>query len=367
MMGFFFMTGDVVAEFARGQSPFANFLRSSWPNPLGLHVPENREPLVKGRFARIPPAWDTSLGFRESWQEMDFLGAVINTGAGAASSGTANKGGSGLLGQLERLVPAERLRRVSSREIESTVGELLDVGVNVLIAGGGDGTVATVAAIASSEGVALAICPLGTRNHFARDLRIPLDPERWWELLRQMPRRKVDLGEVNGRTFINNVSIGMYPEIVQERRRRMKRHGWRKGLADVAAGTSLLRRMPRVRCTITAPEQATVRRLTPVLFVGNNRYEGGWLPESRRPTMNEGILWICTARASGPLGLLRMSWQTWRRKIYRVEQLDTFEAREVRIDLRRKSILGAIDGEPLRLNSPLLFRVRKEGLEVVAP
>ena len=88
---------------------------------------------------------------------------------------------------------------------------------SVVVAGGGDGTVNAVASELVGTGKILGVLPLGTLNHFAKDLCIPLDIESAVDVIAQETITQIDIGEVNGRYFLNNSSIGLYPQIVQER------------------------------------------------------------------------------------------------------------------------------------------------------
>jgi diacylglycerol kinase family enzyme len=294
------------------------------------------------------------------------IGAVINASAGGVAAGGAEERLTGFLRALEPTLAAEWRRVVASARVEEAAEELVRRGAEVLLAGGGDGTVNVVAGVALRRGVVLGVLPVGTRNHFARDLNIPPEEENLAALLRDLPVRRIDVGEVNGRIFINNVSIGMYPDLVKEREEHMAVRGLRKQPAHLLAALSVLLRFPVVHCTIHAPG-GPVRRLTPVLFVGNNVYEGGLLAEARRTTLAGGALWICTARAAGAMGLLRLSWQAWRGKLDSTKNLDTLEGEEFLIEFRRRQVRVAIDGEAFRMAAPLQFRIRPKALEVVAP
>jgi diacylglycerol kinase family enzyme len=100
---------------------------------------------------------------------------------------------------------------VSGEEIIQAARRALDAGASIVVAGGGDGTISTVASVVAGTNVALGVLPIGTLNHFAKDLHIPLNPAEAAQTVISGRTIPVDVGDLNGRTFINNASIGLYP------------------------------------------------------------------------------------------------------------------------------------------------------------
>jgi diacylglycerol kinase family enzyme len=109
-----------------------------------------------------------------------------------------------------RVTPGKSLREAAARAVA-------DPTCAVVVAGGGDGTVNAVAGVLAGTEKPLGVLPLGTLNHFAKDLGIPHEVERAVQLLGTGAPRRVDVAEVNGRVFVNNSSIGVYPLAVRER------------------------------------------------------------------------------------------------------------------------------------------------------
>ena len=140
-----------------------------------------------------------------------------------------------------------------------------------VVAGGGDGTISTVAALLAGTDKALAVLPLGTLNHFAKDLGLPLELEAAARVAATGRVVRVDVGEVNGRVFINNSSIGLYPRLVRRRQQQQDRLGRGKWAAFLFAGLSVLRRYPFLDVRLEA-DGRTFSRRTPFVFVGNNDY-----------------------------------------------------------------------------------------------
>lgn len=142
---------------------------------------------------------------------------------------------------------------------------------SAIVAAGGDGTVSAVVAAIVDTDIALGVLPLGTLNHFAKDLGLPLDLEAAIDRLLSGATRRVDVGEVNGRTFVNNSSLGLYPDIVRDRERQRKRLGRRKWPAFALACLSALRRYPFLGVRLTVGGSERIYR-TPFVFIGKNDY-----------------------------------------------------------------------------------------------
>ena len=141
-----------------------------------------------------------------------------------------------------------------------------------IVAAGGDGTVNTVAAEVAGTEKTLGVLPLGTLNHFAKDLHLSLDLEAAVRTIAEGNIASVDVGEVNGRVFVNNSSLGIYPHIVHRRVVEQMRLRIGKRPAYIWATMHAFRRFPFLDLRIEV-EGKTLKRETPFLFVGNNEYE----------------------------------------------------------------------------------------------
>src|SRR6266511_603650 len=136
----------------------------------------------------------------------------------------------------------------------------------IVVAGGGDGTINAVASALVGTDTPLGILPLGTLNHFAKDLKIPLDLESAARTIIARRMIRVDVGEVNGRIFLNNSSLGIYPRIV-EAREEHRRRGRGKWFALCLAALTVVGRYPLLRVRISVDGHELVRT-TPIIFVG---------------------------------------------------------------------------------------------------
>jgi diacylglycerol kinase family enzyme len=241
-----------------------------------------------------------------------------------------------------------------------------DPGTDAVVAAGGDGTISAVAAALAGKPKPLGVIPRGTLNHFARDLGIPLALRDAAAVIAQRNVRRVDLGEVNGRAFINNSSIGLYPQIVRAREELRERLGGNKWIAMLVAALRVFRRHPTVRVRIGVGER-TMLCNTPLVFVGNNRYEINGTSLGRRQRLDGGELSVYFTNRTGRFGLLRLA---LRALFGRLEQAKDFAAlgvTEVWIETPRRQLRVALDGEVIQLPPPLHYRIRPASLRVLAP
>jgi len=199
---------------------------------------------------------------------------------------------------------------------------------------GGDGSIAAVAGVAAERSL-----PLGTRNHFARDLGLD-DPIEALDAFDGSERR-VDAGYANDRLFLNNVSLGLYARLVHRRERHRRR---RDTLARARALGTLLRHRRDERITVDG--RAVDAR---VVLVSNNAYELSLLSLGTRDRLDEGLLHVYEAH-----GLLRPSW-------------DDRSCASLTVDARAGSLRAAVDGEPELLETPVTFRVAPGALTVLLP
>jgi len=239
---------------------------------------------------------------------------------------------------------------------------------DAVVAAGGDGTVSSVAAGLVGTGTPLGVLPEGTLNHFARDLGVPFEIEQAARIVAAGHVRDVDVGEVNGRTFVNNSSVGIYPLAVAERERLQDEHGHSKWVAMARASLRVLRRLPVMTVQLRVDgEPSSVR--TPLVFVGNNKYEVQGFPPGGRHALDDGVLCLYTARVESRAHAL---WLAVRALFGRLEGADGFDALtcagELEVSLSRPGTLRvALDGEVHRMRAPLRYAVRPRALRVLAP
>jgi diacylglycerol kinase family enzyme len=250
--------------------------------------------------------------------------------------------------------------------VERAATELLTAGCDVLAAAGGDGTVGTVAGHAAAKGVTFAVLPCGTLNHFARDLRLPLDLPGSVSVIKSGQEACIDAGEVNGRLFINNSSLGMYPLFVRERRRQ---RGVRRisRIASVAvAGWRIARNLPMLHVRLTTAN-ATSSFATPFVFVGNNVYELEGLRLGSRPALDQGLLSVCVAEVVDAKGLVKLLFRALAGRLREDREFKVLTTREVLVETGRRRVSVANDGEVIRISGSLHYRILPRALRVLVP
>ena len=262
-------------------------------------------------------------------------------------------------------VPAQIVVARSGDELSPLAARAVGEKRQRVAAGGGDGTVNAVAGAVAGTDTALGVLPIGTLNHFAKDVGIPLDLEAAVRNVFAGEVIKVDVGEVNGRVFVNNSGVGVYPHIVRQREEEQQ-HGHAKWVAFVLAVGSVLRRYSRLRLRLHMDEAEALARVTPFLFVGNNRYEVSGLEIGKRPRLDAGRLWVCAAPRAGRRNLVGMALRAFMGRVTDNE-LNAFEVEEIWVQPGTRWVNVSTDGEVTVMNAPLHYRVRPHALGVVVP
>jgi diacylglycerol kinase family enzyme len=236
-----------------------------------------------------------------------------------------------------------------------------------LIVGGGDGTIAAAASAVVGTGTLLGILPLGTLNHFARDLGVPADIDEAARLIARGTERRVDVGEMNGRIFINNSAIGLYPLMVVDRDLQQKRLGRGKRLAMIVASLRTLVRFKHRRLTLTVNEERTGRVDTPLLFVGNNEYRIDLGAPGQRDSLEDGELCVYVMRKKTRSGLIAASIRALFGRSRPDDMVRLEKVERLRVASARSQLAVSLDGEVVRAGPPLDYKIRKQALRVIAP
>jgi diacylglycerol kinase family enzyme len=267
----------------------------------------------------------------------------------------------GISADLQFLSAAD-LGPATERALEQVSNGELDA----VVVGGGDGSIQAVANVLAGSGVPLGILPLGTLNHFAKDLGIPATVEEAVAVIATEAARSIDLGEVNGQIFINNSSIGIYPYMVIERERERRRKRLSKWPAMILAGLRVLRHLPLFRLRIRIEGVSELVR-SPCVFVGNNEYTLRLPSFGRRERLDRGELCFYFARAERRLSLLWLGCRSILGFVDQQRDVRIFKGRTAEISARRHWLLVATDGEVKSMRSPLQYRIRPGALRVLAP
>lgn len=239
-------------------------------------------------------------------------------------------------------------------------------GEETVVAAGGDGTVGTAASALVDTATTLGVLPLGTLNHFARDLGIPPELEAAAHTALAGRIATIDVGELNGFTFVNNSSLGLYPSIAFERERYRGR-GWKKWPAMAWASLSVFRRFHALDVRLEADGRGA-RLTTPFLFVGNNEYQVEGFDLGRRPSLDKGYLWVFVAPdRSSRWTLVRLTLLALFGRVRRDGDFHAFATRELWVGTNRPRLRAALDGEVRSLSPPLHYRSRPLALRVRVP
>ena len=268
---------------------------------------------------------------------------------------------------LARAAVDAEVELVSGGECAVRCRAVAERGDELLVVGGGDGTVSAAASALVGTETRLGILPLGTLNHFARDLGIPADVDEAAKLIASGKERQVDVGEMNDRIFINNSAIGLYPLMVIDRDLQRKRLGRSKRLAMIVASLRTLIRFNHHRLTLTVNEERTGRIDTPLLFVGNNDYRTAIGAAGTRDSLDDGELCVFVMRKKTRRGLIAASVLALfdRSRPDDMVRLDGVE--RLQVESHRSDLAVSLDGEGVRAKPPLDYKIRKKALRVIAP
>jgi YegS/Rv2252/BmrU family lipid kinase len=235
----------------------------------------------------------------------------------------------------------------------------------VIVAAGGDGTVNAVAAAVIDSNKTLGVLPLGTLNHFARDLGIPSDLQQAAYTIIAGRTIEVDAAEVNNRIFLNNSSLGLYPMIVREREKH-QRLGFRKWPAFMWATIQALRRNPFLDVRLRVNDEL-LDRTTPFVFVGNNEYAMNLFNIGLRNRLDKGELSIYITHGTSRLKLIELALRAVVGRLRNDKDFLALRSDEVTIQTARKRVRVAFDGEIEVMEAPLQYRVRSRALRVIVP
>jgi len=239
-------------------------------------------------------------------------------------------------------------------------------GDELLVVGGGDGTISAAASALIGTKTMLGILPLGTLNHFARDLGLPTDIEEAVEVIAGRSERRVDVAEMNDRIFINNSAIGLYPLMVLDRDLQRKRLGRSKRLAMIVASVRTLARFNHQRLTLTVNDERE-QVDTPLLFVGNNDYRIDIGAPGQRESLDDGKLSVFVMRKKTRRGLIAASIRALLNRARDDDMVTIDNVERLRVTSHRSALSVSLDGEVMHAAPPLDYRIRKKALRVIAP
>lgn len=298
----------------------------------------------------------------------DRLCVIVNSGSGAREAERIAR----LRAAFARYFPAGRWSIVAGGpdRIVSQTRAALAEGFGTVVACGGDGTIAAVADTLWSEGAAgvtrLGVIPAGTFNFFARGLGLPQEIEPAVAVLAGGFARPVQVGTVNGRVFLNNASIGLYPRILREREAIYRR--W--GRSRIAAHWSVLRTVVMMRggMDLTISDATgSWREHTPLAFVMNSPYQLDFLGIEGGERLRGGELALLIAPETSLMAILRGALRLGARRAERHVDYTIRFAPGFTITPAKRRLLTARDGERERMRTPLDYRALPGALCVIGP
>ncbi len=236
----------------------------------------------------------------------------------------------------------------------------------IIVAGGGDGTMNAVVSEIIKTKKTLGVLPLGTLNHFSKDLDIPQDLPDAVRVIADNHTKKIDVGEVNGHIFINNSSIGFYPKIVEDREKQQEEQGRGKWAAAFWAAMKILSSHPFLKIKLKNESgERTVK--TPFVFVGNNKYEMDFFNNGSRKRLDAGELSVYFLHKSGRRGLFALFLRTVFGMLRQAKDFEEIGVKEITIEMHDKKTLVAFDGEVEELEMPLCYKILPLALKVIVP
>lgn len=265
-------------------------------------------------------------------------------------------------------VPGLRVMALDPDALLEAVREAVLAGAPRIAISGGDGTLASAAALVAGTGTEMAIIPGGTLNHFARDLDIPGDPVEAARVALTGRAIPVDVGRVNGQLFLNTSSVGAYVTFVRTRERLERRFGY--VISSILAGIRILAGLHGFRVVLEVEGRDLVYR-TPLVFVGVGERELKMPRLGARAANGRRGLHVFVVRGRHRARLLAFALAVatrgarGTRRAERTPHLDDFLVDRFRIEMRRPRGNVAVDGEVRPMRAPLDFAVERDALRVV--
>jgi len=289
-------------------------------------------------------------GHRDAQEEQQAIGAVLRQ-TGRAFEFLTRQGSE----------PMEALARRAVALAQARQG--------VVVAAGGDGTINAVANAVIGSGCPFGVLPQGTFNYFGRDNAISQDSAQAARVLAGGLLAPTQVGRVNGRIFLVNASVGLYPQILQDREMWKQRLGRSRFVAFLSGMATLLQWRHQLRLQIASASQTAALR-TPTLFVGNNRLqlERAGIDEAQAESLAQGQLAAVAVRPIGTRALFGLLLRGLLGRLGEAENIQSFSFQRLTVTPKgMRRIKVATDGEIVWMRAPLVFDVAPEPLLLLVP
>ncbi|MEO5718862.1 MAG: diacylglycerol kinase family protein [Chthoniobacterales bacterium] len=251
-------------------------------------------------------------------------------------------------------------------EIGRLAKEKAKSGCEILVAGGGDGTICGVAEAAREHGQTLGVLPLGTFNYFAKNLGIPLDLEEAARVILEGEPVRASVLDLDGRLVLNNSSIGIHPAVLLQRRKLYRRWGRNQLNAYLSVVLTASQPPPRLRVRLATKEGEVVRE-TPLVMICSNAFQMEAFALAGTECLAEGKFALYVARMAGRATIFRLGLRALFRRLRPGIDYEVICASDVTIETSRRRLRAAVDGELEVLQSPMRFRVAPRQLCVLVP
>lgn len=296
---------------------------------------------------------------------------VLNASSGrndAAQTATAIGEELKRAGRRFSLIEVRDARQIEGLSAQAVASAKRENGI--VVAAGGDGTLNAVANAVLDHSLPFAVLPQGTFNYFGRNLAIPADTAEATRMLLSGRIEPVQVGRVNGRVFLVNASLGLYPKLLEDREAYKKQFG-RTRLVALFAGIATLLRQHRVRVIRLESEQGERTLRTPTLFVGNNALQLEQIGVPEAAALASGVLVGIALRPVGKLALLGLLLHGAMGKLGDAEHVEQFTFPRLAVKsahaYSRRRIKVAMDGEISWMKMPLVFEVAPKPLQLIVP
>lgn len=269
------------------------------------------------------------------------------------------------LGQAASDAGLEVVRVTGNLDCPSLIRDRMREETRLFVAAGGDGTINAVIQPLVHTDAILGVIPAGTYNHFAKDLGIPLSWREALEVVVSGATRTIDTARINERFFVNNISMGLYPELVA--RREEKGRDYPRWKARLYAAFGTLQKFPHVAVTLDSEHHQEVIR-THVLMISNNCYDLSRLGiEAPRLALEEGRLSVYWLPHMPRLALTRFVAHYLAGRVREAPGFRSFRTSRIKVDSSKHHLHIGIDGEVVTMTTPLLITIAPQSLSVKVP
>jgi len=279
-------------------------------------------------------------------------------------SGNSENSPAGFQDLLESEISSD-LFIINSMNIKEILEKIRWKNYDVIIAAGGDGTIRTVAEKTVKLNMKLGIIPIGTLNHFAKDINIPPDQKEAVEIIKKGKSDRVDTAEVNGYLFLNNSSIGLYPKMVKKRKKEMK-PGVNKWKALVKAIIDVFKSMSFIEVSIESNGKE-IGCITPFVFIGNNDYRTDLFNLGKRTSLKEGKLSIYYPNYRGRISYVKFIFKTLLGKSDEEGSFNVLHEWNVTLNTKKGELDVSLDGEVIKIKTPLYYKINPKSINIIVP